>query len=84
MSESRVLDSWYGLWMRVKGPHNYMIMALGSCVKRPSCMWVLFGSFFMFSDLYQLDLHNKTCVASTNLQCNINKTWIKKSNLPLI
>ena len=27
------LNTCYGLWMRVKGPHNYMIMALGLCVK---------------------------------------------------
>ena len=26
---------WYGLWMRVKGPHHYKVMALGSCVKWP-------------------------------------------------
>ena len=25
---------WYGLWMRVKGPHHYKVTALGSCVKR--------------------------------------------------
>ena len=23
---------WYNLWMRVKGPHHYMVTALGSCV----------------------------------------------------
>ena len=28
-----------------------------------SCLWVLFGLFFMFSNLYQLDLLNKTRVA---------------------
>ena len=27
------LNSWYGLWMRVKAPHNHMVMALGSCAK---------------------------------------------------
>ena len=26
---------WYGLCMRVKGPHHYKVMALGSCVKWP-------------------------------------------------
>ena len=26
---------WYGLWMRVKDPHHYKVMALGSCVKWP-------------------------------------------------
>ena len=26
---------WYGLWMRVKGPHHYKVMALGFCVKWP-------------------------------------------------
>ena len=23
------------LWMRIEGPHNYMVMELGSCAKRP-------------------------------------------------
>ena len=27
---------WYGLWMRVKGPHHYKVTTLGSCVKWPS------------------------------------------------
>jgi hypothetical protein len=31
---------WYGLWMRVKGPHHYKVTALGSCVK-----WPLVGSY---------------------------------------
>ena len=26
---------WYGLWMRVKGPHHCKVTALGSCVKWP-------------------------------------------------
>src|ERR1700737_1213861 len=26
---------WYGLWMKVKGPHHFMVTALGSCVKWP-------------------------------------------------
>ena len=26
---------WYGLWMRVKGPHHYKVTVLGSCVKWP-------------------------------------------------
>ena len=26
---------WYGLWMRVKGPHHYKVTTLGSCVKSP-------------------------------------------------
>jgi hypothetical protein len=26
---------WYGLWMRVKGPHHYKVTALGSCMKWP-------------------------------------------------
>jgi hypothetical protein len=29
MSKTRALDNWYGIWMRLKGPHNYMAMALG-------------------------------------------------------
>ena len=24
---------WYGLWMRIKGVHNHMVVALGSFVK---------------------------------------------------
>jgi hypothetical protein len=24
-------------------------------------MWVLFGSYFMFSNFYRVDLHNETC-----------------------
>jgi len=36
-------------------------------------MWVLVGSFFMFSDFYQLDLQNKTCVALADLQWSIRK-----------
>jgi hypothetical protein len=27
---------WYGLWMRVKGPHHYKVTTLGSYVKWPS------------------------------------------------
>ena len=26
---------WHGLWMRIKGPHNHMVKAFGSCVKWP-------------------------------------------------
>ena len=26
---------WYGLWMRIKDPHKYMVMALGSYVEWP-------------------------------------------------
>ena len=25
----------YGLWMRIKGPNNHMVMALGLCVMWP-------------------------------------------------
>ena len=32
---TRVLDNWYNLWVRVKGPHNYMAMALDTCMKWP-------------------------------------------------
>ena len=39
-------------------------------------MRVLCGLFFMFSKFYQLDVHNKTCVASANLiRWNIHKNW---------
>ena len=27
---------WYGLWMRVKGPHHYKVTALGFCVDGPN------------------------------------------------
>jgi hypothetical protein len=27
MSEPKALDSWYNLWMRVKGPHDCMVIA---------------------------------------------------------
>ena len=40
-------------------------------------MWVLFGSFFMFSNFYQLDLHNETRVAITNLQWNARNNRIE-------
>ena len=26
---------WYNLWMRIKGPHKYMVTTLGLCVKWP-------------------------------------------------
>ena len=28
-------NMWYRLWIRVKGPHNYVVMGIGSCVKWP-------------------------------------------------
>ena len=31
-------------------------------------MWVLFGSFVMFSNFYQVDLHDKTRVALAMLR----------------
>ena len=33
---------WYSLWMRIKGPHNYTVTAIGSCAK-----WSLFFLFFI-------------------------------------
>ena len=30
----------------------------------------------MFSNFYQIDLHNETCDASTNLWFSIKKKWI--------
>ena len=48
-------------------------------------MWVLFGSNFMFSNFYQLYLHNKTCIALANLQWNIYKNWIENwTNLDVV
>ena len=29
------VNSWNNLWMRIKGPHNYMVTALGLYVKWP-------------------------------------------------
>lgn len=29
MLESRVLDNIYNMWMRVEGPHKYMVTTLG-------------------------------------------------------
>ena len=41
-------------------------------------MWVLFGSFFMFSNFYQLDVHNKkTHVGLANQRWNTYKNRIE-------
>jgi hypothetical protein len=40
-------------------------------------MWVSFGRFFVFSNFYSLSSHNKTRVASTNLQRNICRNRIE-------
>ena len=41
MLVSKSVYNWYGLWMRVKGPHNHMVTATGSCVKWPYVLyWV--------------------------------------------
>ena len=39
-------------------------------------MRVLFGSFFLFSNFYQLYLQNKCCVALANLWWSISKNQI--------
>ena len=39
-------------------------------------MWVVFGSFSMFSNFYQLDLINKNPGTLATLQWNICKSWI--------
>ena len=52
------------------------------CLK--AIQWVLFGSFVMFFNTCWLDLHNKTCVASTNIQQNICKKLDRKLDLPLV
>ena len=46
--------------------------------------WVLFRSFFMFSNFCRLDLHNKTHIALVDLRWNIynNRDW--KSDLPCL
>ena len=45
-------------------------------------MWVLFGMFFIFTNFYILDLHNKTRVALANLQLNICKNQIEIHTFP--
>ena len=47
-------------------------------------MWVLFGSFFMFSNFYELDSHNNICVAPTNLRWNICKNRIENRSSPYL
>ncbi len=39
-------------------------------------MWMLYGLFLMFNNVYRLDLHNKACVALANLQGSVSKTLI--------
>jgi hypothetical protein len=55
------------------GSHNFMVMALGSCVKWRWGMWVLFNfNLFLCFSKSGLDVHiNKTCVALANLQWSI-------------
>ena len=45
-------------------------------------MCLLFGKFFVFSNFYQLDIHNKICVALANLQRNICKNRIENRMPP--
>ena len=73
-----------------------MICPRGEYLVKPSLeawvkvcgLWVLsvkltvFGSFFMFSNFYRLDLHHKTRVASANLQLNISNNWIENQTSP--
>ena len=47
-------------------------------------MWVLFGSFFKFSNFYKLDSHNNICVAPTNLRWNIFKNRIENRSSPYL
>ena len=46
-------------------------------------MWVLFGSFVMFSNFYPLDLQNGSCVALENLGGSMS-TKYTKNGPPLI
>ena len=49
------LSSWYSLWMRVKSPHNYMmVMTRGSCVKWPKLF------YYFFKQLIKGSLHCNT------------------------
>ena len=47
-------------------------------------LWVLFGLFFMFSNFYQWDLHNKLCLPLANLQLCVNKYRIEDEISPII
>lgn len=38
-ASSRRPCQWCSLWMIIKGPHNYMIKGLGSCVMRATWSW---------------------------------------------
>jgi hypothetical protein len=53
--ESRALDNWYGLWVRVDIPHNCMVMALGSCVKWPWGAWPYCEHFQLHRQYWPLD-----------------------------
>jgi len=39
------------------------------------------ATFFMFSNFYQLDDHNKSHVALVNVQWNIWENWIENGTL---
>jgi len=45
---------------------------------------VIWFVFFMFSNFYQLDSHNKTCIALANLRWNICKNLIGIWTSPFI
>ena len=38
-------------------------------------MWVLFGSFSMFSNYCRLHIHNETCIALASTNINQNENW---------
>jgi hypothetical protein len=62
-------------WLDLGNPHQNLLMCktpLYPC-EALQCVGVVHFVFFMFSYFYQLDLHNKTCVALANLQRSINK-----------
>jgi hypothetical protein len=67
MSKSMDIDRLYNLWMRVEGSHNYIVIALGLCVKWPLIyghlhnLYMLHGSYIHAFDTvtYTLSYVNK-------------------------
>ena len=47
-------------------------------------MWLLFGSFFMFSKVYRLDVHNDICAILGDLRWSIHKIRIENWTSPYL
>ena len=58
---------WYGLWMRVKGPHHYKVTTLGLCVKWP---WEP-----VTSTLQALSLVEKAELVQVRLTLRLKDQW---------